>query len=161
MDTKASVVIRPAQKDDLNAINAIIESCVMSWNLPERVKRLSLSSYRYGPYDLYHFDLVLAEITGGEIAGVAAWEPATPSDLPKDTTGMLLHGLYVAPPRQNQGIGRRLIDSALEAVRKQGMNGLLVKAQADAIGYFQSQDFASLTIENPKQDYPYRWWKFT
>lgn len=159
MNAHDHIVIRPVHKNDLDAVNAIVEACVMSWNLPERVKRLSLASYRYNPFDLQHLEMVLVEIDDGEIAGVAAWEPASVADLPKDRTGMLLHGLYVAPQQQRHGIGGRLIESALEAVRRNEMNGLLVKAQADAISYFESKGFIAQPIENENRDYPYRWWK--
>jgi len=161
MSTEENFVIRPAQENDLYSVNAVIESCVMGWDLPDRVKRLSLSSYLYHPHDLDHFEIVLAEMSGGEIAGVAAWEPATISDLPKDKSGMLLHGLYVAPHHQHHGIGSSLINTALGTVRTQKMDGLLVKAQADAVVFFQSQGFINLPIENDKRDYPYRLWRLT
>ena len=159
MSTAESTVIRAAQEPDLLSINAIIDSCVMEWDLPERVKRLSLSSYRYSSCDLAHFEIVLAEVLGGEIAGVAAWQPAAARDLPADKTGMLLHGLYVAPRYQHRGIGSLLVNAALNAVQAHGMEGLLVKAQTGAIGFFQSREFAKLPIQNAERDYPHRWWR--
>ncbi len=39
------VPIRPANQADLETINGVIESAVMTWRLPDRVKRLSLPSY--------------------------------------------------------------------------------------------------------------------
>ena len=159
MAPKESVFIRQVRQDELDAVNDIIESCVMSWDLPERVKRLSLSSYRYRPYDLKHFEMMVAEATWGEIIGVAVWEPASTADLPENKAGLLLHGLYVAPQHQDQGVGGQLINSALEAVCTQRMDGLLVKAQSDAIGYFRSRGFTNLPIENPTKDYPHRWWR--
>lgn len=158
MEIKGDVVIRPMQKRDLDAANAVIESCVMGWNLPDRVKRLSLRSYRYTAYDLAHFEIVLAESSGAGVTGVAAWEPAAPADLPDDQSGLLLHGLYVSPQFQNHGIGGLLVSAALAAVRREAMNGLLVKAQADASGYFRSHGFIRLPVENEKRDYPHRWW---
>lgn len=153
------LVIRPLQRDDLEAVNAIIESCVMGWNLPERVKRLVLGSYRYNPHDLAHFDICLGETTDGRIVGVAALEEAAPPDLPTGQSGLLLHGLYVDPAHQHQGIGRRLLAAALASVRQQHKEGLLVKAQADASGFFRAQGFIDLPVENENRDYPHRWWK--
>ncbi|MET0069679.1 MAG: GNAT family N-acetyltransferase [Candidatus Thiodiazotropha sp.] len=158
MGNSENIIIRPMEREDLDSVNAIIEACVMGWDLPERVKRLSLGSYRYTEHDLDHLTAYVAVITGGEIAGVAAWEPADANDLPQSKQGMLLHGLYAAPNHQGLGIGSRLINSALVAARVQGMDGLLVKAQSDAAGYFQSRGFANLPVENPERDYPHRWW---
>jgi N-acetylglutamate synthase-like GNAT family acetyltransferase len=147
------------QEDDLQSVNAVIESCVMTWDLPERVKRLSLSSYQYTTFDLEHLTAVVAVSTDNDIVGVAAWEHANTNDLPTNQQGMLLHGLYVEPNNQLHGIGRRLVKSALDDIRRQGLHGLLVKAQSDAISYFQSQGFTQLPIENSERDYPHRWWK--
>jgi len=159
MTTEKSIVIRPVRKTDLDSVNAVITSCVMDWDLPERVKRLSISSYYYHSHDLNHLNILLAETLGAEVVGIATWETAVASDLPKDKSGMLLHGLYVASQHQHHGIGSRLVNSALDAVRTQEMDGLLVKAQADAVGFFQSQGFINLPSENPESDYPHRWWR--
>ena len=61
--TAASIAIwlRPATQVDLAAINAVIERAVMTWQLPERVKRLTLPSYRYSAHDLEHLHIVIAE----------------------------------------------------------------------------------------------------
>ncbi len=159
MSTDKNIVFRTVQKSDLDAVNAVIASCVMAWNLPERVKRLSLSSYRYDSHDLGHLEMLLAERVEIEIVGVAAWEPAIVHDLPSGKSGFLLHGLYVAPQHQQCGIGSCLINSTLDAVRSHGKDGLLVKAQTDAVGFFQSRGFILLPIEIPERDYPYRWWR--
>ena len=103
--------------------------------------------------------MLLAETPGAEIVGIAAWEPAAASDLPKHKSGMLLHGLYVAPPHQHRGIGSSLVNAALDAVRTEEMDGLVVKAQAGAVSFFQSQGFINLPIENSGRDYPHRWWR--
>ena len=153
------LIIRQASTADLPAIDAIIERCVMGWDLPPRVKRLSLESYRYRPEDLAHLDLIVAEVTDGPIAGVAALEPANPRDLPVGQHGLLLHGLYVDPDRQRQGIGQALLAQAMERVRRRHADGLLVKAQADANPFFASQGFSRLPVEDPARDYPHRWWK--
>ena len=161
MSTEKEIVIRPVREFDLDSVNAVVESCVMAWNLPERVKRLSIGSYLYNSYDLDHLDMLLAERAKLETIAVAAWEPAIEQDLPTGKSGILLHGLYVAPHYQQRGIGSCLVNFALDAVRSHGMDGLLVKAQADAVGYFQARGFIFLPIEDPARDYPHRWWKST
>jgi N-acetylglutamate synthase-like GNAT family acetyltransferase len=147
------------KRGDLDSVNAIIKACITEWNLPERVKRLSLSSYQYTVIDLEHLSAVVAVTTDNEIVGAAAWEHTDTNDLPRDQHGVLLHGLYVHPHNQLHGIGKRFIKSALEDVRRQGLDGILVKAQSDAISYFQSQGFTILPVENSERDYPHRWWK--
>jgi hypothetical protein len=73
--------IRRAGSQDLDAMNAVVEAGVRSWNLPERVKRLVMPSYRYTAADLDHVDLRVLEF-GGDLAGLAAWESLAPGELP-------------------------------------------------------------------------------
>jgi predicted N-acetyltransferase YhbS len=153
-----AVRLRPATSADLAAINAVIERAVMTWQLPERVKRLALPTYRYNPHDLEHLKMVMAEHTGQGVIGVAAWEPANPRDLPAGQTGLLLHGLYVDPDRQHQGIGRQLLAAAVAAAREQGYNGVLVKAQADAEPFFLAQGLRRIECIDPARDYSLRYW---
>ncbi len=152
-------LIRNASAADLAAVNAVVAAGVMSWRLPERVKRLSLASYRYNELDLLHLDLVLAERAGGGVAGVAAWEQADAEDLPAGKTGLLLHGLYVAPDSQGRGVGKHLLDAAFHAVAATGTQGLLVKAQVDAAAYFARHGFDKLPVMDPGTDYPHRFWR--
>lgn len=130
----------------------------MGWNLPERVKRLSLDSYRYRDHDLEHLQLAVAGNPLGRIAGVAAWGPAEAGDSPAAKAALLLHGLYVAPDSQGRGIGTLLIQEALAAATAAGLDGLLVKAQAQAAGYFRAQGFVHLPVIDSSRDYPYRYW---
>jgi predicted N-acetyltransferase YhbS len=153
--------LRPATPADLDAINAVIERAVMTWNLPERVKRLTLPSYRYTAHDLEHLHMVLAEDAEGAVLGVAAWEPASPRDLPTGKTGLLLHGLYVDPVRQRAGVGSRLLEAAVSAAREQGFDGLLVKARPEAEGFFLARGLKPLRVADPDRDYPHRFWKAT
>lgn len=153
-----AVRLRPARSDDLDALNGVIERAVMTWNLAERVKRLSLPSYRYHAHDQLHLHIVVAEDASGAIVGVAAWEPASPRDLPADTRGLLLHGLYVDPAHVGRGIGSQLLDAAAAAARAQGFDGLLVKAQADANGFFAARGLQHVAVADPLRDYPHRYW---
>ncbi len=150
--------IRPATGNDLTAINAVVEAGVMDWDLPERVKRLSLDSYRYRAEDLGHLDLFIAENDEGEIIGVAALETADEKDLPQGKQGLLLHGLYVDPRYRGHGVGRQLLDHAIDLARSRNADGVLVKAQPNANGFFAALGGEALTVENPGRDYPHRWW---
>lgn len=151
--------LRQASAADLPAINRVIEAAVMGWKLAERVKRLSLPSYRYQPLDLDHLQLWLVEDPDGQVLGVAGWQQADPQDTPESSSGLLLHGLYVHPAHQGQGIGGQLLAAAEQAARRQGLQGLLVKAQQDAVGFFAARGMQPLPVEDPARHYANRLWK--
>lgn len=155
----SAVQLRPARTDDLAALNDIVGRAVMTWQLAERVKRLSLPSYLYHPHDLDHLHIEVAEDAQHTLIAVAAWEPANPRDLPAGQHGLLLHGIYVDPAHLRRGIGSRLLDAALTAAQAQGFDGLLVKAQAEANGFFERQGMQRLPITDPSRDYPHRFWQ--
>lgn len=151
----SSLNIAPATVDDLPAINQIISDCVMGWNLPDRVKRLSLSSYHYNEDDLAHqeiFKAVRNDEYDESVVGVVALEAVNQSD-------SLLHGLYVKPEAQFGGVGKRLVDHALQRLSDQKRQGMMVKAQPDANAFFDKTGFSRLPVVNQQTDYPHRWWK--
>ncbi len=153
--------LRRGTAADLPAVNHIIEAAVMSWRLAERVKRLSLPSYRYDAADLMHLTLWLVEDTGAEreVVAVAGWEPADAADLPAEAAGLLLHGLYVRPERHGQGVGQRLLKFVEHHAAETGYGGVLVKAQVEAIGFFQQHGYWDLPVADSERHYMYRMWK--
>lgn len=151
------VVLRPGAPGDLDAANAVILRAIRTWGLPERVKRLSEPLYVYSPADLHTLGLVLAE-RGGEVVGVAAWEPASRDDTPDGRSGLLLHGIYVDPHAWASGVGARLLEAARRAARERGLDGVLVKAQRGAEGFFLARGLERLAVRDPARDYPYRLW---
>ena len=150
--------IRPASDADLGVVNAVIERAVMTWKLPERVKRLAMPNYFYTGHDLKYQQVVVAENSANGVVGVAAWEPAAKRDCPQGRRGLLLHGIYVSPDQQRHGIGARLLSAVAMAARAQGCDGVLVKAQADAEGFFALQGLRKLPVLQPDRDYPHRYW---
>ena len=153
----SDIVLRHAGSEDLSALNRVVQAAFMTWDLPERVKRLSLPSYLYDEMDLQHLQLTLAE-RNGRVVGVAAWEPAAPRDCPGDTRGLLLHGLYVHPEEGGRGIGRELLAAAQAATAAAGMDGVLVKAQTDAVGFFERLGLQALPVEDTARHYARRFW---
>lgn len=156
-----AVRVRVATVADLPAVNSIVERAVMTWKLPERVKRLGLPSYRYHAHDFVHMHLAVAEDAHGTVLGVAAWDTPDPRDMPAGRRGLLLHGLYVDPQRQHAGIGSLLLDAAAAAARAGDCDGVLVKAQADAAGFFAARGMRLQPVEDPARDYPHRYWLAT
>lgn len=151
-----SPVVRPARESDLASINAIIEAAVMGWSLPERVKRLSVDSYRYTLEDLRHFAMRVA-LDGDRVVGVAAFEQAARRETPNGVSGLMLHGLYVDPAAQRRGVGRVLVESVASAARYAGHRGVLVKASRDAVDFFRRLGFARVAASGAS-DYPNLFW---
>lgn len=151
--------IRLAGQADLEAINRVIEAAVMTWDLSDRVIRLSLPVYRYDCVDLDHLDIVLAEDRRQNVIGIAAWEQTDAKELPPGNRALSLHGIYVDPSCHQQGIGSKLFRIVEEAACKRGLDGLLVKAQQDANGFFISQGMQHLQAEEPLHQYANRFWK--
>ena len=150
--------LRKATREDLKVINAVIEAAIMNWNLPERIKRLALPVYRYTAIDYQHLEIIVAEIEGNDIVGVAACEMADATEVP-GKKALLLHGLYVKPEMQHRGIGSQLFRAIEELVLEHGCDGLLVKAQTDAVDFFVYHDMQQLESINPESDYAHRFWK--
>lgn len=154
-----TVSLRIGTAADLPAINAVVEAAVMTWELPERVKRLALSSYRYADHDLEFLELIVATDSDNRILGVAGFEPADPADAPGGRHTLLLHGIYVLPAQHRRGIGRLLLQSVEDAARMRGFDGLLVKAQAGAEAFLISQGMDKLPVSDAGRNYPHRYWK--
>ena len=155
---RAPISIRPGSASDLEAANRVIEACVMTWNIPERVKRLSLASYRYTEIDLEHLRLLIAQDHNKKIIGVAGIEPAEKSAVPAGKSGLLLHGIYVEPKLHRSGTGRQLVKRALEIAKAESYAGLLIRAQPDAIGFFKAIGSREITTANSRKDYPHQYW---
>ena len=152
-----NIHLRAAIQDELMAINGVIEAAVMNWHLPERIKRLALPCYRYTNVDLEHLKVIVAERADKDLVGVAAYEISA-TEIPGKQT-VLLHGLYVRPEVQHQGIGSKLFSTVEAMVLKYGCDGLVVRAHVDAVGFFESHNMQR--IENPdlKSNYAHRLWK--
>jgi len=152
------IKISPANISELKNINEIIEATILNWNLPERVIRLSLPSYRYNEVDLQYYEIVVAK-QEKQIVAVASWQQADAKDTPEKKTGLLLHGLYVQAEKQNQGIGKTLLDLAEKTAHAKSLSGLLVKAQKDSVNFFIKAGMHEMQVSDPDKDYANRLWK--
>lgn len=151
MKADVDIELRPLASVDLDSADAVVEAAIMTWDLPGRVKRLSLASYRYDAHDLEHLTLLGAVDAGDAIVGVAAWEPASVADTPDGANGLLLHGIYVVPTLHHAGIGSRLIVAAIRAARQARFDGVLVKANPDAQGFFLAKGLRQLATDTDCQ----------
>ena len=149
-----NISIRPATLADLPSINTIIESAVMGWDIPERVKRLSLSSLSYSADDFNYYQIMILEHDHVP-TGVLTLDHDT---YRQDKTS-LIHGIYVAAGKQKKGIGNRLLAEAEMLARQQQSCNIMVKAQKDAAGFFEACGMQKLAIENEQQDFSSRYIK--
>jgi len=152
------ILIRPAQAADLDEINRIIEAAIMTWELSDRVKRLTLPTYKYNEMDLQHMEIVVAK-RHGQILGIAAWEQANPIDAPKGKSALLLHGIYVDPEHHRQGIGSLLFSAAEAATTSTQLDGLVVKSQKGSEPFYLAQGMQRLRVEDSKREYENRYYK--
>jgi len=157
--------IATGKKTDLDCINNVVAAAVMSWPMPERIKRLSVPVLSYDSEDFKHYRFVVyrqggeikgGEVKGGEIKGVAAWNPEAPL-VTELGTGRLLHGLYISPDCQGRGYGRDLMAAVLSEAMTLGAEGLVIKAERPSIGFFEHCGLQPLSATGAT-DYPYQFW---
>ncbi|MDJ0882376.1 MAG: GNAT family N-acetyltransferase [Gammaproteobacteria bacterium] len=133
------VNIVKAQETDLFKINAIVRSSLWGWQLPERVKKLSLSSYLYDEADLNDLSIYLMK-SDNEVLGVLVLEIPMMS-CQKDRQDLSIHGLYIVPEHQRKGLGLKMLDFALNQAMDLGLSGMTVKSQKDATSFYLKAGF--------------------
>jgi len=130
----------------------------MSWNLPERVKRLSMPSYRYSEEALADVAMSLASDSDGDIVGLFASCLPDEEKALEDRKALLLHGVFVDPVCHRQGVGSTLVKAAIAEAKKQDLDGVLVHAQPDSVPFFQALKFEVLPVVDAEVDYKHRYW---
>ena len=152
---------RCATKADLPAINAVVEQAVMGWPLGERIKALSLPLLRYQDIDMDDFEFLLWETQQGAV-GVAAWAAAAPTRTGDGRLAALLHGLYVKPGHQQQGVGRNLQAVVCQHAQVRGIELIVVKAERVAVSYFERCDYERVPGGMlARCEYPHLFWRST
>ncbi|MBO6556108.1 MAG: GNAT family N-acetyltransferase [Pseudomonadales bacterium] len=150
-----NLTIRSATPSDLDKINLVIESAVLNWPLPNRVKRLAVPVLRYTETDLDFFETLVATFKD-EVIGVAAWDAAPAQSLPNGQGG-LFHGLYVLPLIQGQGVGEALMEAVFSDARALKTRGLLIKAQRVSRNFFEHHRMQPLAAND--NEFPWQYWK--
>lgn len=133
--------LQAAGEKDLEELNAVISDAIMQWDLPERVKRLSLPSFHYDVLDLQHMDIQIVRNSQQAIVGVIATET---TDL-LDT--ILLHGVFVSTKVQRKGVGKFLLKTVEQQLLSLKVKNLLVKPQKGALNFFHKMGFESIKSE--------------
>jgi len=155
----SNMALRQAGPEDLGCINTLIAAAITTWDVTERVRRISLPLYQYRAHDLEHLYVMVAEIPDSGIVGVAAIEAAETCQCPGDCNGALLHGNYTLPDHHRQGIGFLLLEKMAAIASSRDFDGLLVKAKREAVSFFKTCGYVELPIEDYFRDYSYRYWK--
>ena len=106
-----------------------VERAWINRALPERVKRLPLFGYRYQALGAF-----------GREWSFAAWP-------------------LVDPAVSRQGLGRRLLAAAIEAVAAARRDVLLLKARADEASFFEACSFKRLPASVSPRDSELRYWR--
>jgi len=70
-----------------------------------------------------------------------------------------LHGIYVDPHYHRKGVGSGLLEKMESMSALNLASGLLVKAQIDAVPFFEARGYEKLAIADRARDYAYRFWK--
>ena len=156
---RGQITLRDARGSDLHSVNNLIAAAIDTWQLADRVKRISLPLYRYQEDDLRDMQLVVADSGDDEILGVAALEQAYATDLLDGLQTSVLHGIYVAPSLHRNGIGSRLLERIENMARSNGTEVLLVKARPEAIAFFSGRGFRKLSTRDNSRAYPYQFYK--
>jgi len=157
----ATINVRLAQASplELDRINDVVTAALYSWELPDRVKRISLPIYRYHANDFEHMQFLVADIGGPGITGLVALEEVDVPEWPDSRKMLLLHGLYVYPCQHRQGTGTRLVEAAEAVAKGKAIGHLLVRAQAEAQPFFLKCGFSKLPVVDDSRDYAHRYWK--
>jgi GNAT superfamily N-acetyltransferase len=148
-----------AELADLAKVNALIAAAVGGWPTSARLSRLAAVSLSYGALDFEDFEMVLCYKAAAEI-GVAVWQPNALIRLHNGDRAAWLHGLYVAPSAQGQGIGRELLKEIARRASSRHRYTLYVRAERFAEGFFERLGGRRLSSqEGPEggaQAYPHR-----
>lgn len=148
-----------AKAADLDTINALIATAIGTWPVSARLKRLAALPLRYNWADFQDFEMVLCYKAAAEI-GVAVWQPDAPIQVSGSNQAILLHGLYVAPDAQGQGVGRGLLEELAKRALMRKQDTLYVRAERFAVGFFRRVGGRQLAAhEGPEageQAYPHR-----
>ena len=154
-----TVTLNISDADSLSAVNHVVEMAVGAWPQPERVRRLALPVHRYSDFDALEFEFLGFEAAGA-LVGMAAWETLVTRRGPRGEPGALLHGLYVRPEWQLQGVGQTLQREMASRAAAAGAHGILLRAERVSVSYFERCEFQRVTA-TPRGEagYPYLFWK--
>jgi len=135
-------MIRPARIDERSALTELKRRASLMWeeDRPFLLAHPDVVELPEGQIDEGHVSVFE---DGGEVLGFSVV-------LPRDDGQAQLDGLFVEPSAWGRGIGRRLVDHALERARAGGALGLNLIANIRALGFYEKCAFQALAeVQTP------------
>lgn len=147
--------VRPIGLPEVDRINAVIESAVGAWPVPDRLRRRACTVLRYAAVDFDDHEFVGAFVEQ-RLAAIAAWCPGPVPGIAASDQSLLLHGLFVEQVMQGRGLGRRLLAAACGRCRALAVDELLVRVERHAEGFFRGVGLAPVAPERSRYPLTYR-----
>ncbi len=142
-------------RERLQAINTVVASSISAWNRIDRLHRFSLETYRYRESDWIDHQFYGLHDQNNTLSAILAL-----NDDALDLSGALnclqIHSLYVHTDDQRQGLGQRLIESAVKLAQIRHPKAAFVESYESAVSYFEEQGFRLIPVIDEVRDYPYR-----
>jgi GNAT superfamily N-acetyltransferase len=122
--------IRPGRPSEANALSALAFAAKASWGYPDAWMREWAPQLRFMP-DLFDRCLVLVAEVDQVPRGVIAvsWDTVA-------GTGEIEH-LWVDPGSQGTGLGRALVDEAIDHARRAGVASLRIESDPGARSFYE------------------------
>ena len=145
-------LVRHACAVDLPALNVVIERAAMNWPLPARLRKRVIPVLRYDHVDLDCLEIFVycfAERTVGVLA--LDFDGARAQDQSQPVT---LHGLFIDPGFQRQGLGRKLVAFAEQHARDRARDAISLRAERFSCAFFERCAYTHIPPKS-EDDYPY------
>ena len=108
-----------ADENDLVTINNVVQRAVLNWPMALRMKRRAVTVLQYDRIDMQNY-VFYRYSTGRTVIGAIAIDfELSGSDASTDDA--LLHGIFVDPDAQSQGVGATLLRFAERQARWRSM----------------------------------------
>lgn len=141
------MIIRPETPGDFAAIRTINIDAFANHPFSQQTEHLIVEALR----DADALTISLVAEDDDRVVGHVAFSPALIDG--QDLNWFTLGPIAVTPARQRQGIGARLIDAGIEALRQQGANGCLLVGDPAYYLRFGFRHSPSLTVEHVPPEY--------
>lgn len=125
--TRRTVHVRPAMEDEAALLTGLARAAKASWGYPEAWLHEWKDALTLTPAYVAEHTVLVAEV-GGAVVGVAALETG-------DGEGELAH-LWVLPGWHGRGVGRTLVERALEEARTAGCRSVRIESDPNAEDFY-------------------------
>ena len=141
------MIIRPETPQDYGAIQQINMDAFADHPFSHQTEHLIVNALR----DAGALTISLVAEDEGEVVGHIAFSPALIDE--EDLNWFTLGPIAVAPNRQRQGIGSRLVEAGIEALRALQANGCLLVGDPAYYLRFGFRHSQSLSVEHVPPEY--------